>query len=45
MFISPTINNNNYAAVSSGSGSEETGDSSFPSGLQTFALNYSLYSK
>ena len=45
MFISPTIINNNYAAVSSGSGSEESGDSSFPSGLQTYALNYSLFSK
>ena len=45
MFISPTIINNNYAAVSSGSGSEETGDSSFPSGLQTYALNYSLFTK
>jgi len=45
MFISPTIINNNYAAVSSDSGSEEGGDSSFPSGLQTYALNYSLFSK
>ena len=45
MFISPTIINNNYAAVNGSSGSEEGGDSSFPSGLQTYALNYSLFTK
>jgi len=46
MFISPTIINNNYASVNSSSGSEEGGgDSSFPSGLQTYALNYSLFTK
>ena len=45
LFISPTIINNNYAAVNGSSGSEEGGDSSFPSGLQTYALNYSLFSK
>ena len=45
MFISPTIINNNYATATTGSGDDGTGDASFPSGLETFALNYSLYSK
>jgi hypothetical protein len=43
----PTTIINNYSTVAAGGdgGSGEGGDSSFPSGFQTYALDYSLYSK